>query len=95
MSENWLKLSNKELTSEFNIKENIEEGDKGGYNTSKVYNVINGETYMNEKDYKKGEKTMKDKERFIKNSDMPEFYRWLIEDVGFKVVNEDERKRNR
>ena len=51
ITEEWVKLSNKEMTKEWNIKEDISEGTDAGYKTNERYKVINKETYMLKKKY--------------------------------------------
>jgi hypothetical protein len=58
VTELWVKLTNKQITREWNLKQDIEEGTKAGYMTNETYRVINGEVYMKknkfDKEYKKG-----------------------------------------
>jgi len=53
----WVKLTNKQITKEWNLKEDIEQGTDAGYRTHELYKVINGEVYMEknkfDKEYKK------------------------------------------
>jgi hypothetical protein len=49
----WVKLSNKEMTKEWGIKDDISEGTDAGYKTNETYKVIRGESYMIKKEYNK------------------------------------------
>ncbi len=61
-TEEWVKLSNKEITGEWNLKEDIEQGTDSGYRTNERYKIIRSEVHMLKKLY---DKSYKKKRRFI------------------------------
>jgi hypothetical protein len=63
-TEKWVKLTNKEIVKEYGIKEDIKQGDIGGYQTSDRLKVINEEVYMKKEIYDK-----ENKKRSIKKND--------------------------
>ncbi len=64
IKEDWVKLTNKQITKEMNLKEDIQGGADGGYDTKEFYKVIRGEFYMCKKYFDKDYKLKKnDKKR--------------------------------